>query len=67
MFIKRHHRKTLVTDLYTIQDKKDQYYYTLYTNGKNKEVSSELRTQNGKAIDNHDILSEIKHLVLSKQ
>jgi hypothetical protein len=66
MFIKRHHKKTLVTNLYTIEDNKKQYYYTVYTNGEGKEVNSELRTQDGKFVTNPSIHDKIKNLVLSK-
>jgi hypothetical protein len=51
MKLKRHHRKHLVTDLYTIQDEKKEYYYIVYSTGNGKFINEELKTQDGKTVN----------------
>ena len=50
MKIKRHHRKTIVTDLYTVEHKNELYFFITHTNGKGKEINKELRKHNGSPI-----------------
>ena len=63
MKLTNHKRKTIVTDLYTVEENKKTYYFIRHTNGKGKLIFEELRTQRGKVIQKNSLIAEAQQLI----
>jgi hypothetical protein len=51
MKIKRHHRKNIITDLYTIEYKNKMFYFIKHQTGSGKEINKEIRKQDGEVLN----------------
>lgn len=58
MKLKRHHRKNIVTDLYTLEYNDQTFYYIKHTTGSGKKINEEIRKQNGNILDPNSLYTK---------